>query len=93
LDLDERERMNRPGWPKMAFIEQRLAQDQTNWWAPNHACVEAMLRSTGMRVTARPGHEIYVCEPAPELESSMWRWNADEYRAAIGALPSRTNGA
>jgi tRNA (mo5U34)-methyltransferase len=53
------------GWPKMAFIEHRFAGDPTNWWVPNHAGVEAMLRSSGLRVTARPGHEIYVCEPDP----------------------------
>jgi tRNA (mo5U34)-methyltransferase len=47
----------------MAFIEHALAEDPTNWWAPNHACVEAMVRSAGFRICARPGHEIYVCEP------------------------------
>lgn len=82
--LDERERFLEPGWPKMAFIEYRVAEDPTNWWAPNHACMEAMLRSTGMRVTARPAHEIYVCEPDPQLESSMWSWNEEEFWAASG---------
>jgi tRNA (mo5U34)-methyltransferase len=47
----------------MAFIEQALEEDPTNWWAPNHACVEAMARSAGFTVVARPGHEIYVCAP------------------------------
>ena len=42
-----------------------FAGDPTNWWAPNHAAVEAMLRSSGLRVDARPGHEIYLCEPDP----------------------------
>ncbi len=64
LPLDERSVMTEPGWPKMAFVEKRLAGDPTNWWAPDHSCVEAMVRSTGMRVVARPGHEIYICEPA-----------------------------
>jgi tRNA (mo5U34)-methyltransferase len=50
----------------MAFIEHALEDDPTNWWAPNHACVEAMARSAGFRVVARPGHEIYVCEPDPD---------------------------
>ena len=57
-----------PGWPKMAFIEHRLANDPTNWWAPNHAAVEAMLCSAGLRVLERPGHEIYVCEPGEPRE-------------------------
>jgi tRNA (mo5U34)-methyltransferase len=84
LSLDERPRLAGPGWPKMAFIEHSLADDQTNWWAPNHACIEAMLRSTGMRVSGRPAHEIYLCEPDRESTSSMWRWNEGEYSAALG---------
>ena len=47
-----------PGWPKMAFLEHKFAGDPTNWWAANRAGVEAMLRSSGLRVTARPGHEL-----------------------------------
>jgi tRNA (mo5U34)-methyltransferase len=62
-DVLEREDFSAPGWPKVSFIEHEFAGDVTNWWAPNHAAVEAMLRSSGMRVTERPGHEIYVCEP------------------------------
>jgi tRNA (mo5U34)-methyltransferase len=65
LGLEERSELTRHGWPCMAFIERALADDPTNWWAPNHACVEAMLRSAGFRVSARPGHEIYLCEPDP----------------------------
>ena len=63
LDLDQRNRLRDPGWPAMAFIERRLADDPTNWWAPNQACVEAMARSAGLEVVARPGHEIVVCRP------------------------------
>lgn len=64
MPIMEREAMLEAGWPKMAFLERRLAGDMTNWWAPNHAAVLAMLRSSGLRVVAEPGHEIYVCEPA-----------------------------
>jgi tRNA (mo5U34)-methyltransferase len=64
MPIMEREAMLEPGWPKMAFIERKLAGDMTNWWAPNHAAVLAMLRSTGLAVRAQPGHEIYVCEPS-----------------------------
>jgi len=67
LPLDEREALLDPGWPKMAFIEHRLANDATNWWAPNHACVEALLRSAGFEVVARPEHEFYLCRPVPEV--------------------------
>jgi tRNA (mo5U34)-methyltransferase len=65
LPLDERAAMLDEGWPKMAFIEKRLADDATNWWAPNHACVEALLRSAGFAVLSRPEHEFYVCRPVP----------------------------
>jgi tRNA (mo5U34)-methyltransferase len=60
LHLDQRDRMLEPGWPKMAFIERRLEDDPTNWWAPNRACVDAMLRSSGLEPVASPGHEIVV---------------------------------
>jgi tRNA (mo5U34)-methyltransferase len=63
LALDDRDAMLDPGWPKMAFIEHRVANDATNWWAPNHACVEALLRSAGFEVIARPEHEFYLCKP------------------------------
>ncbi|HEX3125711.1 MAG TPA: TIGR04290 family methyltransferase [Thermoanaerobaculia bacterium] len=88
LDIDEREILLDPGWPKMAFIEHRLAADPTNWWAPNHAAVEAMLRSAGLRVTARPGHEIYLCEPgAPGEHREELDWIQDEMLAATGIRP------
>jgi tRNA (mo5U34)-methyltransferase len=61
--LHQRTVMQRRGWPRMAFIERSLAGDSTNWWAPNHACVEAMLRSTGMRAIRRISHETYLCQP------------------------------
>jgi tRNA (mo5U34)-methyltransferase len=63
LDIDERKRMLEHGWPVMAFIEHELAGDETNWWAPNVACVEAMVRSSGLRVDAHPAHEIWLCSP------------------------------
>jgi tRNA (mo5U34)-methyltransferase len=61
ISIDDRERLLDPAWPKMAFLERRLAGDATNWWAPNHACVEAMARTAGLELLARPGDEIYVC--------------------------------
>jgi len=85
LGLDERDRLERPGWPKMAFIEHRLAGDETNWWAPNHAGLEAMLRSSGMNVIARPAHEIYICTPNPRSDSGAPSWSEREYSAATRA--------
>ncbi len=94
-DFDDRSAMVRPGWPRMAFIEKSLAGDPTNWWAPNHAGIVAMLRSAGLRVTARPGHELYVCEPvALQGDAAGWsrrdpaELDAATGRAVIGALSS-----
>jgi tRNA (mo5U34)-methyltransferase len=61
--ITEREPLLDAGWPKMAFIENRFSGDATNWWVPNHAAIEAMLRSCGLRVTQRPADEIYLCVP------------------------------
>lgn len=85
--FDDRELFNHPGWPKMAFLEHHFAGDPTNWWAPNHAAVEAMLRSAGMKVTGRPGHEIYLCTPDAEHPSSVATWNVGELQSATGQTP------
>ena len=52
-------------YPKMHFIERRFAGDWTNWWAPNRAGTEAMLRAAGFRVEAHPEDEVYLCRVAP----------------------------
>jgi tRNA (mo5U34)-methyltransferase len=84
-DFNDRAPLTTPGWPKMAFIEKKLAGDITNWWAPNHACVEALMRSTGLRVVSRPGHEMYMCAPGEEGGVSAARaWDVGELRAATG---------
>ena len=82
--INERASLQESGWPKMAFIEYRFAGDPTNWWIPNHAGVEALLRSAGMRITGYPGHEIYACEPDPDSPSCVTTWNRDEHLAALG---------
>ncbi len=84
LDVDHRMRMQEEGWPKMAFIEHSLASDPTNWWAPNHACVEAMLRAAGMQVMGQLGHEIYLAAHAPYNPSCVSTWNRAELLAATG---------
>jgi tRNA (mo5U34)-methyltransferase len=62
----ERAIFERPGWPRMAFVEKKYAADATNWWIPNRACVEAMLRSAGFRIVAHPDVEVFVCVPDEE---------------------------
>jgi tRNA (mo5U34)-methyltransferase len=54
-----------PGYPKMHFIEREYAHDWTNWWAPNAACSQAMLRSAGFSIEANPEPEVYLCRAAP----------------------------
>ena len=51
----------RPGYPKMHFIEHRYAGDPTNWWAPNAACSAAMLRSSGFDIVEHPEPEVFLC--------------------------------
>jgi tRNA (mo5U34)-methyltransferase len=50
-----------PGYPKLHFIEQRYSHDETNWWVPNRACVEAMLRSSGFSIESQLEDEVYLC--------------------------------
>ena len=61
-DFWQRDHFDRPDYPKMHFIEHRYAGDPTNWWVPNRACVEAMLRSVGFEITAHPEEEVYICK-------------------------------
>jgi tRNA (mo5U34)-methyltransferase len=82
--MEERAVFLEPGWPLMAFIENSYADDPTNWWAPNHAAVEAMLRSAGLRVLARPGREIYLCARTEDRADWMSRHIETEFRAACG---------
>jgi tRNA (mo5U34)-methyltransferase len=84
MTLEEREEMLLPGWPKMAFIEKKLAKDVTNWFAPNHSCILAMLRSCGLEVVAQAGHEMYIAQPSPDLTAVAKGWNRSEYLSAVG---------
>ncbi|MFL6215617.1 MAG: TIGR04290 family methyltransferase [Blastocatellia bacterium] len=58
----------RPGFPQMYFIENRYAGDATNWWIPNRACAEAMLRSSGFDIVSHPESEVFICRRR-ELEN------------------------
>ncbi|MER9241682.1 TIGR04290 family methyltransferase [Mesorhizobium sp. M0633] len=55
---------DRPEFPKLHFIEHRYADDPTNWWIPNRACTEAMLRSAGFEIVLQPEQEVYFCRTA-----------------------------
>ncbi len=66
--FSERDVFDHPAWPKLHFVEHKYANDETNWWIPNRACAEAMLRSAGFAPEPVPGTEVYLCrvaEPDP----------------------------
>jgi tRNA (mo5U34)-methyltransferase len=63
-DFLETAHFDRAGYPKLHFIEHYYARDPSNWWAPNRACVEAMLRSSGFEILQHPEEEVYLCRAA-----------------------------
>jgi len=60
-----------PAYPKMHFIERSFSNDWTNWWAPNRACSEAMLRAAGFAIEAHPEDDVYLCRVA-DVPYSQW---------------------
>jgi tRNA (mo5U34)-methyltransferase len=57
----EEEIFKRDEFPRMYFVENRYANDPTNWWIPNRACFEAMLRSAGFEILDHPEDEVFIC--------------------------------
>ena len=84
VEFHKREIMKSSAWPSMAFIENKLAGDPTNWWAPNHQGIISMLTSCGFKVNSMPEDETYVVEKDLNLSSSLETWNHSEYLSAIG---------
>ena len=84
VEFNKREIMKSEAWPSMAFIENKLAGDPTNWWAPNHQGIISMLRSCGFKVKEMPEEETYVAVKDKALETSLESWNYSEYLSAIG---------
>ena len=70
-----------PRYPAMHFIEQRFSGDWTNWWAPNRAGTEAMLRAAGFGIEAHPEAEVYLCRVAPVPYA---QWGAPAVYPATG---------
>ena len=70
LDLDEDYEFEETGiffessFPKLHFVERQYSHDWTNWWVPNRACTEAMLRSAGFTIEERIEEEVYLCRVA-----------------------------
>jgi tRNA (mo5U34)-methyltransferase len=59
--FEEESVFRQQGYPCMYFVENRYCGDPSNWWIPNRACVEAMLRSAGFEILLRPEDEVYLC--------------------------------
>ena len=57
----ETEVFNDEDYPRLHFVEHCYSGDCTNWWIPNRACVEAMLRSSGFDIKDHPEEEVYIC--------------------------------
>ena len=69
--FEETEMFRESAWPKMYFIEREYAYDWTNWWVPNRACAEAMLRAAGFRIETRAEEEVYICRRT-EMPYGQW---------------------
>src|SRR5258705_2145158 len=87
-ERDQRDVLLAPEWPKMAFIEGRFAHDPTNWLIRNQPCIEALLRSSGLKIGNRPGDEIFLCEPGAKDASDLSRLAEAELKAAVGVESS-----
>lgn len=64
-DFWDMDQFERPGYPRLHFVEHSYAHDWTNWWIPNRAGMEAMLRASGFTIESRPEAEVYLCRRAP----------------------------
>jgi tRNA (mo5U34)-methyltransferase len=60
-DFNDITPFSKGAFPMMYFIEHRYAGDPTNWWIPNRAGVEAMLRAAGFAIEAHPEAEVFIC--------------------------------
>ena len=59
--ITERKMFDQPGWPKLHFIEHEYSRDWTNWFVPNAAAAQAMLRAAGFDILQHAEEEVYLC--------------------------------
>lgn len=77
-DFWDREPFQQAGYPRLHFIENSFAGDRTNWWIPNRAAAEGMLRSAGLVIEARPETETWICRPDPEaIRNGAYVWDRE----------------
>jgi len=82
VDFQTIEEVERPSWPRMAFVEHTFCHDATNWWIPTRLAVIGMLRSTGMKVEASIDRDTLLC--VPDGSAGARAWNRIEFLAATG---------
>ena len=84
--IEERAVFEEPGYPLMYFVERRYAHDPTNWWIPNRACAEAMIRAAGLRIVSRHEEDIFLCERDEEVTDDRSRDDLEraQQRVALG---------
>jgi len=68
----ETEQFRHPAYPAMYFVENSYANDQTNWWIPNRAAAEAMLRSSGLEIVGHPEAETWICTPSNVMRAGEY---------------------
>ncbi len=61
FDFDDWAPFDDPRFPALYFIEQSYAGDPTNWFIPNKAAAEALLRSARFIILENPEREVYLC--------------------------------
>lgn len=81
--FEEREIFEAPGWPRLSLVEHRYAGDPTNWWIPNRACAEAMLRVAGFSIEQHLEEEVYLCrrQAGPRTDGAVYPARAHEPRS------------
>jgi tRNA (mo5U34)-methyltransferase len=86
-DFWQTEIFERPDFPQMYFIEHRYAHDPTNWWIPNRAGMEAMLRSAGFEILQHPEDEVYICRVASARSENDLARATTQAKESLGAVP------
>jgi tRNA (mo5U34)-methyltransferase len=59
--FNARDMFDAPGWPKLHFVEHEYCGDWTNWFVPNAAGSQALLRASGFDIVEQAEEEVYLC--------------------------------
>jgi tRNA (mo5U34)-methyltransferase len=87
-DFSESDLFFEASYPKLHFVERSYSGDWTNWWIPNRACSEAMLRASGFTIEQRIEEEVYLCRLA---DRPYGAWNPAVVYPAKGSKTGELN--